>query len=109
MAVPGTVIYFSTYDFLRDATAQRLAPDLAPMVSGATARGTRVMAMPSSVAGIIVPLSPLCGELFCQEQHLMCVCGCNIVFAATVVSPLELVRTKMQAGSATYAGTSTPL
>ena len=39
MAVPGTVIYFSTYDLLRDATAQRLAPDLAPMVSGATARG----------------------------------------------------------------------
>eukprot|EP00730_Choanoeca_flexa_P005073 TRINITY_DN11869_c3_g1_i1.p1 TRINITY_DN11869_c3_g1~~TRINITY_DN11869_c3_g1_i1.p1 ORF type:complete len:467 (+),score=55.01 TRINITY_DN11869_c3_g1_i1:111-1403(+) len=63
MAVPGTVIYFSTYDILRDTAAMKTSAQLAPVLSGATAR----------------------------------------VFAATIVSPLELVRTKMQAGQSNYS------
>ena len=60
MSVPGTVLYFSLYEGVRDAIAHRCpekAKDWAPMVAGGGSR----------------------------------------MFTATVVSPIELMRTRMQA------------
>ncbi|GBG30808.1 Mitochondrial carrier protein MTM1 [Hondaea fermentalgiana] len=61
MAVPSTVLYFSSYDYLRNTLGQdfNMKPTVAALVAGSSAR----------------------------------------MLAATVISPLELVRTKMQASN----------
>ena len=70
VAVPNTVIYFTTYEQLRSLFHRVLLPERSE---------------PSSLIG------GMSG-------------GLARVWAVTMVSPFELVRTKMQAGQVTYRG-----
>ncbi len=66
LALPTTVIYFTSYEQLKHRMWRSLGPDWAPLTAGALAR----------------------------------------IWAVTVVSPLELVRTKMQSKKMTFAEVS---
>ncbi|KAG0720909.1 Solute carrier family 25 member 40 [Chionoecetes opilio] len=68
VAVPNTVIYFTTYEQLSHAFHRKLLPE-----------GTEPSALIAGLAG-----------------------GLARVWSVTVVSPFELVRTKMQAATMTY-------
>eukprot|EP01147_Barroeca_monosierra_P006130 gene6130-9187_t len=86
MSVPGTVVYFSLYDQIRPFAGNGAA---SPAVCGAVSRGLSfnncLCALQNFVARVSVDVNSRCDHIFVA------------VFAATVVSPLEMLRTKMQA------------
>lgn len=87
MSVPATVIYFTCYDQLRDYLRYSLGlqGNHIPLISGAVAR---------------CKCTPSCTRPVSPATHSGCVFA---VGAVTVISPLELVRTKMQSRRRPYS------
>lgn len=86
MSVPATVIYFTCYDQLRDCLQYSLGlqGNHIPLISGGLAR---------------CKSTPPCGPPVSLATYRGCVFA---VGAVTVISPLELVRTKMQSRRRPY-------
>jgi hypothetical protein len=77
MAIPATVVYFTTYDQLKYKLGYKEndpSTRFIPPVSGSLARGTETPLIISYHLNILFPS----------------------VLAATIISPIELIRTKMQ-------------
>lgn len=114
MAVPATVIYFTTYDQLRDYLHTRMGSwsHYIPLLAGALARreypfplgsphahpGSRQVSVPTGSPGTMLMAL---GRPLERTELIPCVPSVA-VGAVTVISPLELIRTKMQSQQLSY-------
>ncbi|KAF9410368.1 hypothetical protein BGZ94_001670, partial [Podila epigama] len=85
MSIPATVIYFVGYDYLKDVLSEQMVATLPPPSSSSGGGGEGFMT--SSQVFLIEQretIAPLVAGVFARTV------------AATVISPLELFRTRMQ-------------
>lgn len=114
MAVPATVIYFTTYDQLRDYLHARMGSwnHYIPLLAGALARRechsslgsprAHLVSWQQSVAGLSAHIQCLALRRPLEQTELIPRVPCVAVGAVTVISPLELIRTKMQSQQLSY-------
>ncbi|KAG8446955.1 hypothetical protein GDO86_014409 [Hymenochirus boettgeri] len=94
MAIPATIIYFTCYDQLRDFLHYGLGyhGSHIPLIAGALAR----------CKSFFIEKYLLFGGVFCLFDSILKVFHFLSVGAVTVISPLELIRTKMQSQQLSY-------